>query len=107
MTKFYGSIGFIKQEKVSKGVYEPVETIRPYYGDILSSRRKWTENDQTVNSDLTINNVISILADRFATDNLGAMRWIEVHGTKWKIDSVELKYPRIEITMGGVYNGGN
>ena len=32
------------------------------------------------------------------------MRYVEFMGAKWKISSVEVQYPRLILTVGGVYN---
>lgn len=105
MNRFYGNVGFIINKKVAPGVYEPDETTRPYYGDILTHRSRFNQPTDTTNSDLKITNTISIVADAFSIENVGYMRWVEYSNSKWSIESVEVKYPRIELTLGGVYNG--
>ena len=32
------------------------------------------------------------------------MKYIEFEGTKWKITNVEVRYPRLNLTVGGIYN---
>jgi hypothetical protein len=32
------------------------------------------------------------------------MKYIEFMGARWKITSVEVKHPRLILTIGGVYN---
>ena len=32
------------------------------------------------------------------------MRWVEIRGVKWKITWINLEYPRIVLTLSGVYN---
>ena len=51
-----------------------------------------------------IANEFSIIADSFAKDNFHLMRYIEFEGTKWKITNVEGRYPRLNLTVGGIYN---
>lgn len=104
MNRFYGNIGFVKTEKVSPGVFEPEETIRQYYGDVLTRRARYTQPTDTTNADLRITNIISIVADAFSIENVGYMRWVEYANSKWIIESVEIKQPRIELTLGGIYN---
>ena len=57
-----------------------------------------------LNDDVNISNEISIVADPFAYQNFHAMRYVEFMGAKWKISSVEVQYPRLILTVGGVYN---
>jgi hypothetical protein len=54
---------------------------------------------------LAINNQISIVADPFANQNFHSMKYVEFMGTRWKITNVDVQYPRLILTMGGVYNG--
>ena len=58
-----------------------------------------------MNSDITIANEISISADPYANGNFHAMRYITFMGSKWRIESVEVQYPRLILSIGGIYNG--
>ena len=103
MAKFYGAIGFGKQTKTAPGVYDDVITEHNYYGDVLRNTRKAQTTDQ-VNDNITISNEISIVADPFANENFPEIRYAVWMGTKWKITNVDIKYPRLILTVGGVYN---
>lgn len=106
MAKFYGSIGFVKTVETEADVWETVETVKRYCGDLVRNQRRWEDKSDTINENLTVSNEVSIVADKFAYDNLDAMKWVEVMGSKWKVNSVTIDYPRIVLTVGGVYNGG-
>ena len=54
---------------------------------------------------INVANEISIVADPFANQNFHTMLYVEFMGTKWKITNVEVKRPRLTLTLGGVYNG--
>lgn len=86
------------------GVWEEEVIERHYFGDVLSNSRRWSNEDRSTNANLTISNKLSIVADSFATDNIGAMRFVILGKTKWSIDSVEINWPRLDLTLGGVYN---
>lgn len=58
-----------------------------------------------MNDDINVSNEISILADPYANQNFHAMRYVEFMGAKWKISGVEVQYPRLILSVGGVYNG--
>lgn len=105
MAKFYGKIGFVLMEETIPDVWEPVETPKDYFGDLVRNQRRWS-NGESVNENLDISNEISILLDDFLQENYGAIKWVEVMGQKWKVNSITLEYPRIRLTLGGVYNGG-
>lgn len=104
MAKFFGRVGFSKLVEDPEGVWSDVIVAREYYGDIIRVGRRW-EKGEGLNDDLQINNYLSILADSFIMENYQGMKWVEVSGAKWKVSSVEIEYPRIKITLGGVWNG--
>lgn len=105
MAKFYGPIGYAKTVEKSPGVFVDDIVVRNYSGDMLSNTSRWSNSSESVNDDLTINNRISILADPYAYENFHSMKYVEFMGTKWKINSVEVQYPRLILSIGGVYNG--
>lgn len=103
MAKFYGKIGFEDSVETAPGVWSPEFVEKNYYGDVL--RQSWrNENSQKINDDITINNQLSVIADSYINQNIGHMRYVEWMGTKWKISSVDIQYPRIILELGGVYN---
>ena len=104
MAKFFGSIGYAVTSETRPGVYEEQIIEREYFGDVNRNIRK-LENSEHLNDDINISNEISIVSDPFANENFYSMRYAEFMGTKWKITSVEVKYPRLILTLGGVYNG--
>lgn len=104
MAKFYGKIGYVNTVETKPGVYEEQIVERYYYGDLIRNTRRLQSADQ-VNDDINISNEISIVADPYATNNFHTMRYAVFMGTKWKISNVEVSYPRLILTLGGVYNG--
>jgi hypothetical protein len=104
MAKYYGNVGYAESVETVPGVIKEVITARPYFGDILQNTRRLQSADQ-LNDDINVSNRISIVADPFANKNFHSMRYIEYMGANWKITSVEVAYPRLILTIGGVYNG--
>ena len=104
MAKFYGVIGFAQLDKTAPGVSTEEITERPYFGELVRDTRR-LQGASKVNDDINISNEISIVADPFANENFHSMRYVEFMGTKWKIESVEVKYPRLILSIGGVFNG--
>jgi hypothetical protein len=105
MAKFYGPIGYAESVEKSPGVFMDEVTVRNYSGDLLSNNSRWSSSSESTNDDLNISNRISILADPYAYQNFHSMKYVEFMGTKWKINSVEVQYPRLILSIGGVYNG--
>ena len=76
---------------------------REYYGDLNRNIRHVSSNDK-VNEDISVNNELSIVSDPYALENFYQMRYAEFMGVKWKVSSVEVRYPRLILSLGGVYN---
>lgn len=103
MAKFYGKIGFVETREEKPGVWVEVTHEKPYAGDLIRLNRL-LQNNGEVNSSLNLSNSISILADPYAIDNMYAMRYIVFSDAKWKITNIEVNFPRINLTIGGLYN---
>lgn len=103
MSKFFGAIGYAVNAEIRPGVWGDKIEVREYFGDVIRDTRQYQSSD-TLNDNLNISNQFSILADPFAYENFHAMKYIEYMGAKWKISDVEVKYPRLILTVGGVYN---
>lgn len=108
MAKYYGKIGFgtTVEDPVDSGICKEKITVRPYSGDVLNNTRR-IELADNVNADLNISNRISIVADPYAKLNFHSMRYAEYLGSKWRISSVEVSFPRLILNLGGLYNGEN
>lgn len=104
MAKFYGAVGYAVTEESTPGVWEERIVERMYYGELIRNTRK-LQTTEHLNDDINISNEISILADPFAYANFHSMRYVDFMGAKWKVMSVEVQYPRLILTVGGIYNG--
>lgn len=104
MARFYGSIGYGESVETAPGVWGDNIVEFKYYGDIVRNTRRLQEGE-SVNSDLSVNNSISIVADAYANEHFFAMRYIRWAGTLWIISDVEVQSPRLLLKLGGVYNG--
>ena len=105
MSKWYGKIGFATQVEYESGCWEDQVVERTYYGDVISNRWK-RENSGGVNDNINLSNQISIVADPFVLSHISMIIYLEYIGTKWKVSDVDVsQYPRIVLSVGGVYNG--
>ena len=102
--KFYGAVGYGQNVDVGAGVWKDQITEVSYYGDIVRNTRRLLDGTK-VNDDLTVNNVISIVADAYALENFFAMRYVVWNGKRWEVADVEVQPPRLILTLGVVYNG--
>lgn len=106
MAKYCGFIGYVETKEIppDSGIWKNEVTEKKYYGDSTRISRRSQTSDK-VNDDINISNELSIVADPYAMNNLYNMRYAEFMGVKWKITSIEVQYPRLILTLGGVYNG--
>lgn len=104
MSKWFGKIGYAIQEETEPGIWEDKIVERDYYGDLLTDNRKRQTNNNVLD-EITLSNMVSIIADPFAYNNCSCMAYAEIMGAIWKISEVEVKPPRLNLTIGGVYNG--
>lgn len=104
MTKCAGKIGYALAVEKQPGVWTEDIVEKKYYGEIVKDNRRLTDQGE-VNSSININNNISVVANDFVLYNMAFMRYITFMNSKWKINSVDIKPPRIIISLGGLYNG--
>lgn len=104
MAKFFGKIGYAENVETTPGVWEEKITEREYFGDLIRNTRSLQSGEQ-LNDNINISNEISIVADPFAYENFHSMRYVEFMNAKWKISSIEVQYPRLILSVGGLYNG--
>lgn len=105
MAKWFGKIGYAETEEISPGVWEEQIVEREYYGDLVRNTRRLQTADK-INDDIIVSNELSIVSDPYANQNFHAIRYVEFMGSKWKVSSVEVSYPRLILTLGGLYTNG-
>lgn len=105
--KFFGRVGYLEQKEdpVKSGIYIEIPVERKYYGDVTRNNRKRDQGTDTPNDNITVNNLISIVADAYAYDHVFCLAYVEWCGALWCVTSVDIQRPRLILTLGGVYNG--
>ena len=104
MAKYYGSVGYEDTVESTPGIFKEEIIPRDYYGDILQNNRK-LENSGEINDSINVSNQISIVADPYAMQNFWRIRYATFMGQKWKVKEVNVEFPRLILTLGGLYNG--
>lgn len=103
--KFYGTVGFwLKDQEVKPGSFKSFFEEKIYTGDVNWNNRHF-QTSENQNDDIRLNSQISILSDLYAKENFASIRYVVWNGTKWRVTNVEVNYPRLVLTIGGVYNG--
>lgn len=104
MARFHGRVGFGETVEGSPGVFADNVVEYVYYGDIVQNRRILRQ-EEVLNKDLSVGNSISIVADAYARGKFFAIRYVEWAGELWTVTDVEVRYPRLILQLGEVYNG--
>lgn len=103
MAKYAGNIGLVVQKETRPGVWIDSIIEHEVFGDIYRFSAN-TENSGKVTDDIRLNSTIEIVANPYVFENYSRIRYITYLGTKWKVTAVEVRYPRLILTIGGVYN---
>ena len=104
MARFSGNVGFIENVLTGTSKWTNKETVRHYYGDETRIVKR-TDDGGNANSGITINNEISIVADPYAKKHFFAIQWVEWKGVKWEVTGAEVLYPRLILSLGGIWHG--
>lgn len=104
MAKWFGKVGYAEMLETAPGVWTENIVEREYSGGTYRNTRRLQSSDK-LNDDVTVGNEISFIADPYANENFHSVRYAEFMGIKWKVTNVDVQYPRLILTLGGVYNG--
>lgn len=104
--RFSGEVGYgeTTEDPSDSGVWVDVITEVHYYGDVIRNMRNINDGDG-LNSNITVNNSISIVADDVAVANFLKIKYVRWAEELWEVTSVEVRSPRLILNLGGVYNG--
>lgn len=104
MAKWCGKIGYVVEKETAPDYWEKIIKERTYYGDLISIKRSTQNSENSDNDNIKINSRLSIISDPFAKQNFDTMKYATINGVKWKIESIDFAYPRMNVDLGGVYN---
>lgn len=102
MSKFFGTIGFVRTKETEPGIYEQTVEERFFSGDITQTTASWNDA-QRINGDLEINHTLSVICDNYLTQNMFALRYVNYAGRRWKVRKIEVRLPRMILTLGQEY----
>jgi hypothetical protein len=106
--RFHGTVGFATSVETVPGVWNEQITERPYYGTVTRNFRRLGPPPQVpplTNPTLSLENSISIVGDANAYENYEHIRYVRWNGVPWEVTSVEVQRPRLNLSIGGLWNG--
>lgn len=106
MAKWAGVIGFVEETKeTAPSVYKETIIERKYYGDVIKNTRRLDDAGK-VNDDISVQNSLSIVADPYAQNHFWSIKYVTFCGAKWKVSDVQVSFPRLILTLGGLWKNG-
>ncbi len=104
MSKWFGKLGFVEAQVTELSVYSEIVTERDCYGDLTRNTRRIQSLDK-VNDDISLANTLSVIADPYVQEHFCNIRYATLYGGKWKVTDAAVEYPRVVLTLGGLYHG--
>ncbi len=106
MARFFGEVGYgdSVETPLGSGVWVDVVTEFPYQGDVIRNTRN-LKDGKSINDDITVANSISVVADEFAFEHFFNIKYVRWAGVLWTVTTVEVRSPRLILSLGSVYNG--
>ncbi len=106
MARFFGEVGYGDsiETPLGSGVWVDVITEFDYQGDVIRNTRNMKDGE-SVNDDITVANSISVVADEYAFEHFFNIKYIRWAGVLWTVTTVEVRSPRLILSLGSVYNG--
>lgn len=104
MTRFRGNIGLNRGPvETSPGIFEQLIEDVEVVGNLLSLGFRWPEVG--MQDSLSAKHILSIITPEDESVDFNEVVYVEWNGRKWNVNSIEYKRPRINLTLGGLYNG--
>lgn len=102
--KYSGKIAYSYSFEKSPGIWEERIIEKPVRGDVITVSIYNSQRSDVID-DINISNKLSIVASPSVFQNIGTIVYITLKGIKWKVKDISIEYPRLILSIGGVYNG--
>jgi hypothetical protein len=106
--RFSGTVGFATPTQSAPGVWSDVIVERSYQGDVIRDTRRLGAPSLVppeVAGTISLSNSFSIVADAEAYEGILRIRYVAWLDQRWEVTDVEVKRPRLILTVGGLWNG--
>lgn len=105
MTRYRGLIGINKGviQTDSPGIVRPDIQEVEVSGDMYTTRVSWQYGG--ARERISLQNVLSIITPETSDVDFNEVVYVEWQNRKWSVTAIQYKRPRVELTMGGLYNG--
>ena len=106
MARFSGEVGYGEsvEDPPGSGIWKDSIVEVLYTGDVIRNVRR-LDSAESLNEEISVQNSISIVADEYANANFLNIKYVRWVGVLWTVTSVEVRAPRLILSLGSVYNG--
>lgn len=103
--RFRTIVGFGFNKEVDDCEWEDVVVEKPYVVEQKKNMQRFTTGD-TTSGDIKITNSYEIVVNSFLKQHVDDIRYLVINGKRHIVDTAELlDTPRVQVTIGGIYNG--
>lgn len=104
MSRFRGPIGINRgPREIAPGIFEAIIEEVTVNGEMRNLSARWSQ--QSANESLVAKHVLSVVTPEKSDIDFNAVVYIEWQGRQWSVTSIQYNRPRVELTLGGLYNG--
>ena len=106
--RIHAKVGFISNKAIETkpGVFEYEMKENTYSGRLDQISPRYMPSADGSNSNIKPNYKFDFIADSYAFSNPHLIKYVEIRGVKWSVETYTPLYPRITLTLGEVYNEG-
>ena len=106
--RFAGTVGFATPTENPPGVWKDVIVEREYFGDVIRDSRLLGAPSLVppeVAGTISVQNSFSIVGDAMAYESFMNIRYVTWNGQKWIVTDIEVRRPRLILSIGGQWDG--
>jgi len=104
MAKVQVVLGFVTTEDTGHGVYEETASEVSVIGDLVTDKKLYPD-DGAILPNVSLRNSFSFVGIQALISNVQQLRYVTYLNSKWKVESIEFKTPRVIVSVKGLYNG--
>lgn len=104
MAKFWGPIGIKRgSRETDPGIFEEVIEEVEVAGEMRNLRTRWQGHEQR--DTVSAKHILSVVTPEDSIIDFTEVVYVVWQGRKWSTVAIQYKRPRVELTLGGLYNG--
>jgi len=104
MAKFWGKIGINRGAvEGAPGIFTPTIEEVEVSGEMRLIGARWSNHE--LGDSVSAKHVLSIITPEDSTIDFTEVVYIVWQGRNWSVRTIQYKRPRVELTLGGKYNG--